>query len=89
MEVEFDPEKDAINRAKHGLSLKLAKEMDLSAALVRPDERFAYGEARFQALGPIDGRLHLLAYTMRGDTVRAISLRKANDRERKRYEQAS
>lgn len=89
MEIEYDPEKDAINRAKHGLSLEHARGMDLTAALVQPDRRYAYGEERFQALGPIDGRLHLLAYTMRGTTVRAISLRKANDRERKRYGQAS
>ena len=34
-------------------------------------------------------RLHVLAFTMRGNTLRAISLRKANPRERRRYEQRS
>ena len=89
MVIEYDPAKDVINRAKHGLPLELARHMDLSAALIEPDTRFPYGEARFQAMGPIGGRLHLLAYTMRGDTVRANSLRKANDRERSRYERST
>jgi uncharacterized DUF497 family protein len=87
MMIEFDAAKDEINSAKHGISLEAADRMDLSAAIIRPDERFAYGEDRFQALGPIGGRLHVLVYTVRGETVRAISLRKANDRERKYYEQ--
>ena len=87
MQIEFDPAKDEINRAKHGVSLAAAAEMDLSAALIEPDLRFDYAEARYQALGPIAGRLHLLAFTMRGDTLRSTSLRKANERERKRYEQ--
>lgn len=86
VKIEFDPDKDEINRAKHGVSLEIAADMDLAAALIKPDTRYPYGEARFQAIGPIYGRLHLLAFTIRGDTVRAISLRKANDRERKRYE---
>ena len=61
--------------------------MDFDSAVVDPDRRYAYGEDRFQALGMIDGRLHLLVFTMRGDVLRAISLRKANARERKRYDE--
>jgi uncharacterized protein len=85
MEIEFDDQKDLINREKHGISLAAAAEMDISTATIIPDERRDYGEARYWAVGPIADRLHILAFTMRGDTVRAISLRKANDRERKRY----
>jgi len=88
VKIEFDPDKDDINRAKHGISLAVAADMDLAAALIEPDQRHPYGEARFQAIGPIAGRLHLLIFTMRGDTVRAISMRKANARERKRYDQS-
>jgi uncharacterized DUF497 family protein len=85
--IEFDPEKDEINQAKHGVSLAASAEIDLEAALIEPDQRYPYGEDRFQAIAPIAGRLHLLAFTMRGDVVRVISLRKANGRERKRYAQ--
>ena len=86
MEIEFDPEKDRINREKHGISLSLAREMDFATAIVREDERYAYGETRWLAAGLIAGRLHMLAFALRGETLRPISLRKANPRERKRYE---
>jgi hypothetical protein len=36
-------------------------------------------------MGEIDGRLHVVAYAMRGDVVRLISARKANEREQRRY----
>jgi uncharacterized protein len=85
VEVEFDPDKDAINRQKHGLSLADAARMDLEVAAVTQDERYPYGEVRFRAYGEIDGRLHSLAFTMRGNVLRAISLRKANPLEVKRY----
>ena len=87
MTIEFDPGKDEINRAKHGVSLAVAADIDLDAALILPDRRRDYGEVRFQAIGPIAGRLHLLAFMIRGDTMRVISLRRANSRERRRYEQ--
>ena len=85
--IEFDRDKDAFNVRKHGLSLSVAADMDLSAALVRQDERYAYVEVRFQALGMIDERLHMLVFTMRGSVLRAISLRKANSREERDYDQ--
>ena len=88
MRIEFDATKDAINRSKHGVSLAAASRLDFAAVLVRADRRFDYGEDRFQALGPIDGRLYVLAYTMRGDMMRVISLRTANFRERTIYERS-
>jgi len=75
------------NQKKHGLSLAHAERMDLGIAAVDPDRRYAYGEERFQAFGLIDGRLHLLVFTMRGDVLRAISLRKANPKEVRRYDE--
>jgi uncharacterized DUF497 family protein len=85
MGVAFDPEKDARNIAKHGISLVQAEEMDMAAALVREDDRFDYGETRYVAFGEIDDTLHCLVFTFRGSRVRAISLRKANNRENSRY----
>lgn len=46
MRIGFDPGKDASNRAKHGLSLARAAEMDLHAAAVLADDRQDYGEPR-------------------------------------------
>jgi uncharacterized protein len=67
------------------MSLDQARAIDLSAAAILPDDRRAYGEARFRAYGLIGGRLHMLVLTMRGATVRAISLRKANKKKVRRY----
>ncbi|MDY3330651.1 MAG: BrnT family toxin [Pelistega sp.] len=38
-------------------------------------------------MGKIRGRLYVLVYTLRNEVMRVISLRKANKREVKRYEQ--
>jgi len=86
MNIEFDTAKDAANRMEHGISLIVASEFDFSTALQIEDNRKDYGEVRTIALGYIGNRLHVLVYTMRGNILRPISLRKANQRERKRYE---
>jgi len=85
MEIEFDPAKDEANIRKHGMSLSLAKDLEIDTAHVMTDTRKDYGENRFIAVGPIGGRLCVLAFTLRGGKVRAISLRRANPRERRRY----
>lgn len=85
MEIEFDPEKDAANLAKHGVSLDLASELDWNSALVWIDDRFEYGERRMIALAPKTETLYYVAFTERGDAYRIISLRRATRREVKHY----
>ena len=82
MDVEFDPAKDAANIAKHGVSLARAADVEIHAVL--PDPRFT-GEVRYQAFGLLDDIPHCLAFTMRGPTMRAISLRRARTKEFMRY----
>ena len=57
--------------------------------IVEQDNRFIYGENRYQLIGRIDGRLYVLIYTVRRDEYRIISARKANQREVSRYENRS
>ena len=57
--------------------------------IIRQDNRFSYGEVRYQLIGRIEGRLYVLIYTPRHDAIRIISARKANPREVKRYENRS
>ena len=83
MPVEFDPEKDALNIAKHGVSLSRAVDLEILAFI--EDDRGEYGETRFRAWGLIDGNAYCLAFTHRGDKVRAISLRRAHKKEMDRY----
>lgn len=81
MKIEFDPEKDAINRSKHGISL--ARAVDLSDVIVVEDRR--YKEARFRLYGQIDGEWHCAAVTQRDDAVRIINLRRAHRKEVSRH----
>ena len=81
MRIAFDPAKDTVNLAKHGLSLALAADLEWDSAMVWKDDRKEYGEARQCALAPIVQRLYFVAFVDRGDARRAISLRKANIRE--------
>jgi uncharacterized protein len=85
MTIAFDPGKDGINREKHGLSLTRASEIDLRTAYVLVDDRQDYGEPLWRAYGMLDGRLHMLAFTVRDGVIRAISLRRANVKEVRRY----
>ncbi|MBL6814522.1 MAG: BrnT family toxin [Pseudomonadales bacterium] len=47
----------------------------------------AYAEPRFMTLAPIRRRLCVVAWCYRNSALRVISMRKANAREIKRYEQ--
>lgn len=85
MRIDFDSIKNAVNLAKHGLSLALASELDWDDALVWIDERQDYREARMIALAPQDGVLYYVAFVDRGGVRRIISLRRANRREVKHY----
>jgi uncharacterized protein len=58
---------------------------EFDTALVIIDDRRDYGEVRYRALGMIDHRLHALVFTGRTGKTRVISLRRANDRERRNY----
>ncbi len=85
MGIEYDPEKNAANIATRGLSFDLVAEFDWQGALVLEDARRQYGETRYQALGMIRGRLHMVVVTFRKTHVRVISLRRANAREERVY----
>jgi uncharacterized DUF497 family protein len=81
MEITFDPDKDASNIAKHGVSLALAAELEWEWLLVKPDTRRDYGELRMVGYAPIGPRVFCVVFTDRGEERRMISLRKANTRE--------
>ena len=85
MPVSYDPAKSQRNEAQRGLAFGLAEDFDWSTALVAEDTRKDYDERRYQALGMIGERLHMLVFMPRDGAVHVISLGKANQRERKRY----
>ena len=88
VEITFDPRKNERNLRERGLSFELVEEFDFGSALYSIDTRKDYGEVRTRALGFIGVKLHALVFTARGGALRVISLRRANRKERSRYEKA-
>lgn len=85
MLIQFDPVKDAKNTEKHGVSLSDAAGFEWEDAVTWADQRREYGEDRMAGLGYIGDRLFYVVFVARGEARRIISLRKANQREVKRY----
>jgi uncharacterized protein len=88
MEYDFGPTKNQRNLEKHGMSLEAGKEFEWDTAIVWEDARKAYPERRFEAVGYIGNRLHVLVFCLPSNQLRVISLRKANQREVKHYAKA-
>ncbi len=86
LKYQWDDAKAATNLAKHGVPFDIITGFDWQTALIDPDQRRVYGELRWQALGIIGARLYAFVFTVRGDTIRVISLRKANAREQRRFD---
>ncbi len=84
-DVIFDAAKNVANLAKHGVPLVLAVELEWDELIAVPDTRRNYGEKRMVGYAPIGPRVYCVVFTDRGQKRRVISLRKANDREVRRY----
>lgn len=85
MRISYDPAKSLKNRAAHGVSLAMAFRIDWHRVWVMPDVRHDYGELREIGFAVIDERLYVVVFVQRGDSLRIISLRKANRREVRLY----
>lgn len=94
MKFEWDDHKNQNNLIKHGISFEEAKDVfDDPNLLTFEDNRFPYGETRLISVGKIflttqkKMVIVVVVHTPRGQSMRLISARKANERERKRYGQ--
>jgi len=84
--IDFDPDKDAANRAKHGLPLVFGRRVfDDPVMVVSPTIREGDEEERFKAIGMVSGKLYTVIHVWRGDTVRLISVRRSNAGEQRNY----
>jgi len=86
MRVVWDPRKAASNERKHGIRFSDAEAALFDPfALTREDLR-ARGEQRFVSIGEDpSGRIVVVVYAYRGQTIRMISARAATSSERKHY----
>ncbi len=85
MRFEWDAKKRLINIKKHGIDfidVPAIFELDTVTVL---DERFDYGETRYQTLGLLRSRVILVVHTESETIIRIISARKATKYEEKNY----
>lgn len=87
MQFEWNEQKSEDTRKERGFGFEEATAVFLDPdRFTCADERYDYGEDRWLTYGEIEGRLFAVAYTMRGEAIRIMSARKANKRERRRYD---
>lgn len=86
MEFEFDPAKSASNKDKHGLDFIEAQALwqDDNKILLR--SRYEV-EVRHLLIGVIGTRHWSAIFTMRGERVRLISVRRSRESEVRLYEE--
>jgi uncharacterized DUF497 family protein len=94
MLFEWDDAKAESNRRKHGITFKVAEQVFADPDALLEEDRVVDGEVRWQAIGAVAGILLLMvahtveAYGEADELIRIISARRADGRERKRYEKA-
>jgi uncharacterized DUF497 family protein len=85
MEFEFDPEKSADNKKKHGIDFDEAQDLWLDCALLEIPARVT-GEPRWLLIGRINGKHWSAVITRRDENIRLISVRRSRDDEVDIYE---
>ncbi|MBO1112116.1 BrnT family toxin [Bordetella petrii] len=95
-QFEWDAAKAGANLRKHGVSFEVAMRVFADPLALTGLDRVERGEQRWQTLGMVDGYLLLLvAHTVLElnadnqsiEVIRIISARRADRKERRRYEQ--
>lgn len=86
MEITYDAEKRAITLEERGLDFDDAVDVFEGPVFDLEDDRQDYGETRWLTFGLLNERMIVLVWTQRDEARHIISMRKANERERKKYE---
>ena len=89
MQIEFDPDKAAANPVNHdGVTFEEARGVLLDPYALTREDIDTNGEQRFVTLGMGGlGRVLVAVWTLRGERIRLISAWKANQPQRRCYEQ--
>jgi uncharacterized DUF497 family protein len=87
MELTFDPVKRDFTFDERGLAFEDAALVFEGQTLDMVDDRFDYKEERIITVGYLVRRMVIVVWTQRGDARHVISMRKANEREEKRFAQ--
>lgn len=88
MEFEWDPGKRVDNLLKHGLDFAEAHHLFKNIVHMKIYKRRDYGETRYQCMGLIDNQIAMMVFTVRKNSIRIISLKKVNEREKRIYQKS-
>jgi uncharacterized protein len=88
VDYEFDPEKSAANKVKHGIDFVEAQALWLDEALVEAPAK-TEDEPRFLVIGRIGSRHWSAVCIRRADRTRIVSVRRSRKEEVGFYESAS
>jgi uncharacterized DUF497 family protein len=84
MNFEFDPLKSRSNKEKHGIDFHEAQHLWLDPERIIIPARTLI-EMRFLMIAKFHGVFWSVIYTIRGDVIRIISVRKARQNEKEIY----
>ncbi|MGA8055306.1 MAG: BrnT family toxin [Burkholderiales bacterium] len=88
MAIEFDPKKNAINLRKHGVPLTDGDGVLNDPLALTIEDLTAADEQRFVTVGTnLFGSVMVVVWTGRGEDIRLVSVRKAEPKERREYEE--
>jgi hypothetical protein len=86
LDLEWDESKRQWTKDNRGMDFADIASVDLASVVTEQDVRHDYGEPRFSSYAYLNNILINFCWTPRGTNLRIISMRKANDRERKKYQ---
>jgi uncharacterized protein len=88
MDIVWDPAKARSNYARHGVRFSEVEQVFYDPLALTTEDTSGSRERRFVTLGSDGlGRVLVVVYTYRGETVRVISARRASPGEVKSYEE--
>lgn len=85
LKIEYDADKRQRTLETRGLDFEPMAQLLQDFYLQRTDDRRDYGEVRYIVLGALNGPPITAVWTPRGDAIRVISMRIADDEEREIY----
>ena len=85
MRFEWDEHKRLVNIQKHGIDFVDVPAIFEHEIVTVVDDRFEYGETRYQTLGLLRSHVIMVVHTESKTVIRIISARKANKHEEKNY----
>jgi len=85
IKITYDAAKRRKTLEERGLDFEDAPEVFSGPVYEIEDTRKDYGETRIICFGTLNGRMVTIGYVNRGDTRHIFTMRKANEREQKKF----